>query len=211
MNRLFPIRVLIADDHPMIRTALSTMIEREINMTVVGEAKNGVEAVRLFGETEPDITLMDINMPIMDGLEAIRMIREKNGEARIIVLTNFDSDEDVLAGMAAGAMGYLLKDTSQEKLLETIRTVHAGEKYLPKNLLEKISHRKLLPQLSPREIHVLRLMMAGRSNRAIGVELGITESTVKSHVKNILIKMGVNDRTQAVTLAIQRGILRLDE
>jgi two-component system NarL family response regulator len=211
MNKMFPIRILIADDHPMIRTALKTMIEREPNMEVAGEAKNGLEAVKVFGETRPHITLMDINMPIMDGLEAIKVIRSKDGEARIIVLTNYDTDDDVQSGLAAGAMGYLLKDTTQDKLLNTIRAVHAGERVVPKQLLDKIAQRRLLPSLSPREISVLRLMMAGRSNRAIGLELGITESTVKSHVKNILIKMGVNDRTQAVTQAVQRGILRLDE
>jgi two-component system NarL family response regulator len=211
MNKMFPIRILIADDHPMIRTALKTMIEREPNMEVAGEAKNGLEAVKIFGETRPHITLMDINMPIMDGLEAIKVIRSKDGEARIIVLTNYDTDDDVQSGLAAGAMGYLLKDTTQDKLLNTIRAVHAGERVVPKQLLDKIAQRRLLPSLSPREISVLRLMMAGRSNRAIGLELGITESTVKSHVKNILIKMGVNDRTQAVTQAVQRGILRLDE
>jgi two-component system NarL family response regulator len=211
MTRLFPIRVLLADDHPMIREAIKSMIEREPQMILVGEAKNGMEAIHLFEETEPHITLMDINMPIMDGLEAIRQIREINDDARIIILTNFDTDDDLKKGMDAGAMGYLLKDTSQEGLLETIRTVHAGEKFVPQNLMNKVSSRNKMPKLSPREITVLERMKKGKSNRAIGVELGITESTVKSHVKNILIKLSVNDRTQAVTQAIQRGIIRLDE
>ncbi len=211
MNKMFPIRVLIADDHPMIRTALRNMIERETNMEFLGEAPNGLEALKMFRQFEPHVTLMDINMPIMDGIEAITSIKSEFPEARIIVLTNFDTDEDVKRGMQAGAVGYLLKDESPEILLETIRNVHAGERVLPKPLQEKLDHRRALPRLSPRETSVLRLMMGGKSNRAIGVELGITESTVKSHVKNILIKMGVNDRTQAVTLAIQRGILRLED
>jgi len=203
------IKILIADDHPVIRTAISNVISREPNMEVVGQAINGHSAVKLYRECLPDITLMDINMPIMDGLEAIQTIRSEDSNARIIVLTNFDSDEDVKRGLAAGALGYLLKDASPEELLETIRSVYAGEKYVPKHLLDKIETHKSIPNLSPREIGVLQLMMRGKSNRAIGLELGITESTVKSHVKNILIKMGVNDRTQAVTQALQRGILSL--
>lgn len=205
------IRILIADDHPVIRTALAGVITREPNMEVVGEAVNGQVAVRLYRERQPDVTLMDIAMPIMDGLEAIARIRSEDAAARIIVLTNLDTDEDVKRGMAAGAMGYLLKDSSPEQLLETIRSVNAGEKRVPQHLLDKIEAHKSIPNLSPREIGVLRLMMRGKSNRAIGLELGITESTVKSHVKNILIKMGVNDRTQAVTQALQRGILSMDK
>lgn len=147
----------------------------------------------------------------MGGLDAIREILSEHPDAHIIVLTNFDTDEDVQQGMAAGAMGFLLKDSSPDELLETIRTVHLGEKFVPQHLLDKIESHRNIPNLSPREISVLELMKKGKSNRAIGVELGITESTVKSHVKNILIKMGVNDRTQAVTQALQRGILALDE
>ena len=206
-----PIHILIADDHPVIRTAIARMLEHEANLAVVGIAENGREAVRLFEETLPDITLMDLSMPVMDGQEAIRLIRAGHPDARIIILTNFDSDEDVQQGLRSGAMGYLLKDATADQLLDTIRAVHLGEKVVAPNLMERVQQRKNMPNLSPREIHVLRLMMRGKSNLAIGLELGITESTVKSHVKNILIKMGVNDRTQAVTLAIQRGILNLNE
>jgi two-component system NarL family response regulator len=205
------IKILIADDHPVIRTAIAGVIAREPNMEVVGEAVNGQTAVRLYRERQPDITLMDIAMPIMDGIEAILKIRSEDAGARIIVLTNADTDEAVKQGVTAGAMGYLLKDAPPEELVETIRSVYAGEKYVPQHLLDKIESHKSIPNLSPREVGVLRLMMRGKSNRAIGLELGITESTVKSHVKNILIKMGVNDRTQAVTQAVQRGILSLDQ
>ncbi|HUF36937.1 MAG TPA: response regulator transcription factor [Anaerolineales bacterium] len=205
------IKILIADDHPVIRTALASVISREPNMEVVGEAVNGHSAVKMFRKCQPDITLMDLNMPIMDGREAIRAIRADHPDARIIVLTNYDSDEDVKQGLAAGAQGYMLKDASPDQLLDTIRSVFAGEKHVPQHLLDKIEANKSNPNLSPREVGVLRLMMRGKSNRAIGLELGITESTVKSHVKNILIKMSVNDRTQAVTLAVQRGILSLDK
>ncbi len=205
------IKILIADDHPMIRSAITTVIRYESQLTIVGIATNGQEAVRLYEEHLPDVTLMDLNMPIMGGLEAIKAIRSRHPDAKIIILTNFDSDEDIQQGMSTGAMGYLLKDASQDVLVETIRTVFAGKKYVPPHLMEKIQSRRHLPALSPRELNVLELMKNGKSNRAIGVELGITESTVKSHVKNILIKMGVNDRTQAVTLALQRGILNLDD
>ena len=205
------IKILIADDHPMIRSAISSVIESEQNMEVVGQASNGHQAVKLFRDCRPDITLMDLNMPIMGGREAIRDIRSEFPDAHIIVLTNYDTDEDVQQGLEAGAMGYLLKDASPEELLDTIRKVHAGEKFVPKHLLDKIEQNRNIPDLSPREISVIQLMKKGKSNRAIGVELGITESTVKSHVKNILIKMGVNDRTQAVRQALQRGILPLDE
>jgi len=205
------ITILIADDHPVIQSAISSVIEREETMKLVAQASHGLEAVRLFEKHVPDITLMDIAMPIMDGVEAIQRIREDHPEARIIVLTNFDTDEDIQQGIAAGAMAYLLKDSSSDHLIDIIRLVHAGETFLPAHLQEKIDRHRHLPNLSPREISVLQLMMKGKSNRAIGVELGITESTVKSHVKNILIKMGVNDRTQAVTAALQRGILQMDE
>ncbi len=210
MSRLNPIRILIADDHPMIRMAIKSMIETEPHMTVIGEAKNGEEAISLHLTHDPDITLMDLNMPGTDGVEAIDRILEERPDARFIILTNYDSDEDVFRGLDAGAMSYLLKDSSQDQLLKTIRAVHAGQKYISPEIAEKLAQRRTYPKLSAREMAVLRLMMKGKSNRAIGVQLGITESTVKSHVKNILIKLRANDRTQAVTKAIQRGLLRAD-
>ena len=205
------IRILVADDHPMIRTAISSVIENEPQLEMVGTAINGHQAVKLFDKYNPDITLMDLNMPIMSGFEAISIIRSRHPEAKIIILTNFDSDEDIQKGIDVGAMGYMIKDASPETLLETIRSVSLGNKYIPEQLMNKIRQRKHLPSLSPRELNVIELMKNGKSNRAIGVELGITESTVKSHVKNILIKLGVSDRTQAVTFALQRGILQLDD
>lgn len=205
------IKILLADDHPVIRNAIERVIERESDMTVIGVAANGLEAYQQHEQLSPDVTLMDIAMPIMDGIEAIERIRENAPDARIIVLTNFDTDEDIKRGLASGAMGYLLKDSSPDHLLDTIRKVRAGDIVVPQHLLEKIERNQAMPHLSPREIDVLQLMMRGKSNRAIGVELGITESTVKSHVKNILIKMSVNDRTQAVTAALRRGILQMGE
>lgn len=205
------IRILIADDHPLIRTALKSMITYERDMDIVGEAKNGLEAVRLFKKEDPDITLMDLNMPELDGVGAIKYIRKIEPSARIIVLTNYDTDEDVYQGMQAGARGYLLKGASQAKLVEIIRRVHAGQKFIPKELAEKLTQRSMYPELTDREKQVLDLVKQGNTNRAIALKLGIAESTVKSHIKSILIKLNVNDRTQAVTTAIKRGILRPGE
>lgn len=207
-----PIRILIADDHPMIRVALESMINSEPNMIVVGAAMDGSQAVKLFQEHQPDVVLMDINMPGgMNGLEAMRAIRKTAPQARFIVLTNYDTDEDIRLGLEAGAMSYLLKDAPQEKLIETIRVVHSGQKLIPKTLEKKLARSKADPPLSSREHEILRLIMEGKSNKAISRQLHIAESTVKSHVKNILIKLSVRDRTQAVTKALQRGILSRSE
>lgn len=207
-----PIRILIADDHPMIRVALESMINNEPNMIVVGSAIDGPQAVKLFQKHQPDVVLMDINMPGgMNGLEAMHAIRITNPQARFIVLTNYDTDEDIRLGLEAGAMSYLLKDAPQEKLIETIRAVHSGQKLISQTLEKKLARSKADPPLSPREHEILRHIMEGKSNKAISRQLHIAETTVKSHVKNILIKLSVRDRTQAVTKALQRGILSRSE
>lgn len=208
MTRLNPIRILICDDHPMIRVALRSTVSMEPNMAVVGEATNGSEAVLMFQKYQPDVVLMDINMPMMDGLEAMTAILDEFPEARFIILTNFDSEEDVFRGLEAGAMGYIIKDTPQNTLIGGIQTVYNGHRMIPPDVAQKLTQRKTYPRLSPREMDIIRLMRDGKSNQAISVQLNITESTVKSHVKNILFKLGANDRTQAVTKALQRGILR---
>lgn len=208
MTRLNPIRILLCDDHPMIRLALRSMISMEPNMTVVGEATNGSESLVMFEKYRPDVILMDINMPMLNGLEAMVMILDDHPEARFILLTNFDSEEDVFRGLEAGAMGYIIKDTPQNTLIHAIQAVHSGKRTISHDLAQKLVQRKTYPRLSPREMDIIRLMKEGKSNLEISLRLGITESTVKSHVKNILFKLGANDRTQAVTKALQRGILR---
>jgi len=208
MTRLNPIRILLCDDHPMIRVALRSMISMEPNMTVVGEATNGSEALLMFQKYHPDVVLMDINMPMMNGLEAMVTILDEHPEARFILLTNFDSEEDIFRGLESGAMGYIIKDTPQNTLLNAIQTVYSGKRTISPDLAQKLVQRKTYPRLSPREMDIIRLMKEGKSNQVISVHLHITESTVKSHVKNILFKLGANDRTQAVTKALQRGILR---
>lgn len=208
MTRLNPIRILLCDDHPMIRLALRSTVGMEPNMTIVGEATNGSEAILMFQKYRPDVVLMDINMPIMDGLEAMVTILDDYPEARFILLTNYDSEEDVFRGLEAGAMGYILKDSPQTTLISAIQAVYNGKRTISPELAQKLLQRKTYPRLSPREMDIIRLMKEGKSNQIISVHLNITESTVKSHVKNILFKLGANDRTQAVTKALQRGILR---
>ena len=204
------IRILIADDHPIVRQGLAATIGRQPGMTVVAEASNGREVVDLFRLHRPDVTLMDLRMPQMDGVEAIAVIREESRTARIIVLTTYDSDEDIYRGLRAGAMAYLLKDAPLSELLEAIRAVHAGQKRIPLAVAAKLVERMSSPQLTAREMQVLHLVVAGQSNKEIGTTLNISEGTVRAHVNNILSKMGASDRTQAATLAIKRGLVRLE-
>lgn len=204
------IRVLIADDHPVVRTGLALMLKYESDMEAVGEACNGHEAVALFRQHRPDVTLMDLRMPDMDGAEATTTIRAEFPMARIILLTTYDGDEDIYRGLRAGAKAYLLKDAPCEELLDTIRGVYAGQKRITREVGEKLAERMGGPELTEREREVLRLMAKGRSNREIGAALFITEGTVKFHVNHILNKLDVNDRTQAVIVALKRGIASLD-
>lgn len=204
------IRVLITDDHPVVREGLASIIDRREDMMTVGQAGNGVEAVDLFRQHRPDIVLMDLRMPQMDGVTAISQIRQEAPDARIIVLTTYDGEEDIYRGLQAGAKGYLLKDAPREELLETIRAVHNGQTHIPSPVAVKLASRISQSPLTPREVEVLRLMVGGNSNQEIANALFIAEGTVKAHVNSILDKMKVNDRTQAVTAAIRRGLVHLD-
>src|SRR5262245_35585703 len=204
------IHILVADDHPIVRQGLITLIEDWADMKVVGEASNGREAVNLFCQYRPDVTLLDLRMPEMDGIEALIAIREHCADARIILLTTYDSDEDIYHGLRAGAQAYLLKDTSREELIEAIRAVHAGQTRIPPPVAAKLARRRSGQELSQRELEVLRLLVAGKSNKEIEAELFISPSTVKTHIMHILEKLGVNDRTQAVTTALKRGLVRLE-
>lgn len=209
MNPVTPIRILIADDHPVVREGLAAMIKRRTDMTVVAEANHGQEAVALFHQHQPDVVLMDLRMPEMDGVEAILTIREHTPEARVIVLTTYDTDEDIYRALRAGAKAYLLKDTPREELLDTIRAVSAGRTRVPSDVAAKLVERVSSETLTAREVDVLRLIVAGHSNREIATLLYISEGTVKTHVNHILMKLGVSDRTQAVTTALKRGIVSL--
>jgi two-component system NarL family response regulator len=203
------IRVLIADDHSIVRQGLVTIINRDPEMTVIAQAENGQQAIDLFREHQPDVTLMDLRMPEVGGVEAISAICAEFKPARIIVLTTYDGDEDIYRGLHSGAQGYLLKDTKSNEVLNAIRTVARGRQYIPPDVGAKLVQRLNNPELRERELAVLGLMAQGMSNLEIGTALSISESTVKTHVNRILSKLGVSDRTQAVIVAVKRGIVSL--
>lgn len=203
------IRVLIVDDHSIVRQGLAALIENEPGMTVVGQAGNGQDAIAQYRQLQPDITLMDLRMPHMSGVDATIAICAEFTNARIIVLTTYDGDEDIYGGLRAGAKGYLLKDAEPETLLNAIHTVHSGQQYIPSEIAAKLVQRMSNPKLSDRELEVVRLMVQGLNNYDIGTALNITESTVKFHINRILSKLGVSDRTQAVITALKRGIAKL--
>ena len=203
------IRVLIVDDHSIVRQGLATIINRDPEMTVIAQAEDGQQAIGCFSEYQPDVTLMDLRMPQMGGVEAITAICAQFKPARIIVLTTYDGDEDIYRGLQAGAKGYLLKDTKPKELLNAIRMINRGQQYIPPEVGAKLVQRMSNPELSDRELEVLRLIEQGMSNLDIATALTIGESNGKSHVNRILSKLGVSDRTQAVIIAVKRGIVSL--
>jgi two-component system, NarL family, response regulator len=203
------IRVMIADDHPIVCRGFAAIIQAEPGMQVVGEASNGRQFIEMFRELQPDVALVDLRMPVMGGVEAVRAIRRRYPRAGIIILTTYRGDEDIHRGLEAGAQGYLLKGMPSHELLEAIRNVHIGLRYLPQPVLETLAHRPPNSDLSGRELQVLELIVKGMSNRGIADELGISQSTVKWHVNNMLARLNVADRTAAAVTALRRGILEL--
>ncbi len=204
-----PIRVLIVDDHPLLREGIAALIAAEPDMQLVAEAATGREALAQFKLKRPDVTLMDLQMPDMNGIEAIIAIRGEFPNARIIVLTTYTGDVQVLRALKAGARAYLLKGRVNMELLEIIRAVHSGQKRIPPEIAAELADHATDVELSPREIDVLRLIAAGNGNREIAAQLSITEETVKNHVTHILAKLGANDRTHAATIGIKRGYIEL--
>lgn len=202
------IRILIADDHSLVRHGLAAIINMEEDTQVVGEAGDGEEAIALWRELRPDVVLMDLRMPKVEGVEAIRRIRAEDPRAGIIVLTTFDHDEDIYAGLRAGAKAYLLKDVEPEELFRCIRAVHSGEAYLQSKVAVRLAQRVHDESLTGREEQILKLLAEGKSNRAIGQALFITESTVKSHLKSLFVKLDVTSRAEAVALAARRGLVK---
>lgn len=203
------IRVLIVDDHPIMRVGIAAIIKAQPDMRVVGQAGTTAEAIRLFRVEAPDLTLMDLRLPDRNGVEAIRAIRAIAPEARIVVLTTYEGDEDIYQALEAGAQGYLIKGMPHDALVKALYRVHEGHRYLPPPVTEALSTRVPGTHLSQREQEVLQLMFAGRSNREIAEELRIKEATVKSHVSVILMRLNVTDRTQAVVEGLKRGLVHL--
>src|SRR6202049_1960510 len=203
------IRILVVDDHPLLRQGIAALLADQSDMSMIGEASNGREAIQQFRAHRPDITLMDLQMPELNGLDAIIGIRGEFPEARIIVLTTYTGDVQVLRALKAGARGYLLKNLLHKELLETIRAVHAGRKTISPEVSYQLAEHATDDALTPTEISVLRLIAAGNANKQIADQLSITEETVKGRVKNILSKLGANDRTHAAMIGIKRGIIDL--
>jgi DNA-binding NarL/FixJ family response regulator len=207
MSDTSPIRILTVDDHPVLREGIAAMLASEPDMVVVAEAGNGAEAIEQFRTHRPDVTLMDLQMPLVSGTDAILTIRQHFPEARIIVLTTYSGDAQVARALKAGASAYLLKGMLRKELVETIRTVHGGHKRIPPDIAAEMAEHFEDNELTPREIEVLRHVAAGNANKMVADNLGISEETVKAHVRSILSKLDANDRTHAVTIALKRGII----
>jgi DNA-binding NarL/FixJ family response regulator len=203
------VRVLIADDHVTVREGLAAMIGRQPDMRVVGEAANGRDAVELWRKHRPDVGLLDLRMPLLDGVAALEQIRREDASARVVMLTTFDTDNEISRAITAGAKGYLLKDAQREELLECIRKVHGGETCIPPSLVAKLAAGMSSEALTGRELDVLGLLALGKSNKEIGANLYISETTVKSHLRSIFTKLNVLSRTEAITAASRRGLVRL--
>ena len=205
-----PIRILVVEDHNVVREGLVALLKVADGLEVVGEAADGIEAIDQFRTHQPAVTLIDLRLPKLSGVDTIVRIRKETPQARFIVLTTYDGDEDIYRAIQAGAKAYLLKGMSSDELIAAIRAVHAGKSHIPQVVAEKLAERIGAEELTPREVNVLQQIVEGMTNKEIGVQLKISETTVKTHVNNLLAKLGVTDRTQAATAAIRRGIVTLE-
>jgi DNA-binding NarL/FixJ family response regulator len=207
MKKTSPIRILVADDHFVVRMGLTAVVNAEPDMEIVAEATDGAEAIALFAECNPDITLLDVRMPAINGIEVAAAIRRQNDAARILMLSALSGDEDIHKALEAGAAGYVLKDATEEKLIPAIRAVAAGERWIPQDVASRLWSRRLFQELTARELQVLNKLINGMANKQIADAMNISENTVKGFLKSILSKLRVTDRTEAVAVAIQRGII----
>ncbi len=206
-----PIRLLIVDDHSIVRSGLAMLIGQEEDFAVVGEADDAEQAVKCFTEQRPDVTLMDVRMPGVDGIEALRRIREQFPDARVVMLSTYDLDEDIFRAFDAGAVGYLLKSVQHAELFAAVRNVHAGKRCVPKTLEARLEDRTIRSRLTPREVETLDLLARGFTNKEIGTALQVSERTAKAHVQAILAKLEAADRAEAVDAAYKRGLLRVEQ
>jgi DNA-binding NarL/FixJ family response regulator len=203
------IRILVADDHALIRMGLVALVNTELDITVVAEAADGQQAVDLFARHNPDLVLMDLRMPVKDGIEATIEIRKKSPDARVLMLSTFDGDEEIHQALQAGAQGYVLKGSTGENLIPALRALAAGQRWIPPDVAKRLAARRGYEELTPREVEVLHQLAKGLANKEIADVLAISENTTKGHLKNIIGKLRVADRTEAVTAALQRGIIHL--
>jgi len=204
-----PIRILIVDDHPVVQAGLSSMLATQGEVEVIGSASSGEEALALVRQDMPDILLLDLRMPGMNGIDTLNALKEMKASARVIILTSFETDENIYRAVQAGAQGYLLKDTSQRQMLEAIETVHMGRRYIPNPIAARLAERMLRSNLTARESEILEMLAKGLTNKQIGTALSISENTVRNHVNSIMEKLEVSDRTEAVAVAIQQGIIQI--
>lgn len=204
------IRILIVDDHPVVRAGLASMLGTQEELELVGAARSGEEALRMLEEHRPDVLLLDLRMPGMSGVETLHALKTVNRQVRVIILTNYETDEDIYRAVQAGAQGYLLKDTSLREMVEAIRAVHSGKRYIPRHIASRLAERMVRTNLTSRELEILKMLSKGPTNKQIGHALGISDNTVRNHVLKIIEKLEVSDRTEAATTAIQRGLITVD-
>ena len=205
------IRIVIVDDHPVVRAGLASMLGTQAELEVIAAASSGEEALRLVGEHLPDVLLLDLRMPGLSGVETLQALKAAGRTVRVIILTNYETDEDIYRAVQAGAQAYLLKDTSLHEMLDAIRAVHAGKRYIPRHIASRLAERMVRTDLTARELEILKLLSKGPTNKQIGHALGISNNTVRNHVLKIIEKLDVSDRTEAATTAIQRGLIDIDQ
>jgi two-component system NarL family response regulator len=205
------IRILIVDDHPVVRAGLASMLGTQVELQVVGSASSGEEALTMIQRDFPDVVLLDLRMPGMNGVDTLLAIKRAGISVRVIILTSYETDEDIYRAVQAGAQGYLLKDTSLREMVEAIKVIHGGKRYIPRQIAARLAERMMRTNITARELEILKLLAKGLTNKQIGHVFGISDNTVRNHVNSIIEKLEVSDRTEAATTAIQRGIITVDD